>query len=148
MPGGLPGRNDPCPCGSGKKYKKCCMGTDAASRAREQAARPTPDFVGDRGGEDPVDKWSNAARNAIDAGQIDEAEDYSIRLIAKYPEVLDGYELRGLIREKQERWAEAAEAYQQALSAAEAMGPKYVDPEALDYLRGLRDAARARTAGA
>jgi len=22
----LPGRNDPCPCGSGKKYKKCCLG--------------------------------------------------------------------------------------------------------------------------
>ena len=21
----LPGRNDPCPCGSGKKYKKCCL---------------------------------------------------------------------------------------------------------------------------
>jgi preprotein translocase subunit SecA len=21
---GTPGRNDPCPCGSGKKYKKCC----------------------------------------------------------------------------------------------------------------------------
>lgn len=20
-----PGRNEPCPCGSGKKYKKCCM---------------------------------------------------------------------------------------------------------------------------
>ena len=20
-----PGRNDPCPCGSGKKYKKCCI---------------------------------------------------------------------------------------------------------------------------
>ena len=23
------GRNDPCPCGSGKKYKKCCLGKDA-----------------------------------------------------------------------------------------------------------------------
>lgn len=23
--GKRPGRNDPCPCGSGKKYKKCCM---------------------------------------------------------------------------------------------------------------------------
>jgi len=23
------GRNDPCPCGSGKKYKKCCMGKEA-----------------------------------------------------------------------------------------------------------------------
>ncbi len=22
------GRNDPCPCGSGKKYKKCCIGTE------------------------------------------------------------------------------------------------------------------------
>jgi len=21
-----PGRNDPCPCGSGKKYKRCCLG--------------------------------------------------------------------------------------------------------------------------
>lgn len=24
-PGSRIGRNDPCPCGSGKKYKKCCM---------------------------------------------------------------------------------------------------------------------------
>jgi len=24
------GRNDPCPCGSGKKYKKCCLAGDAA----------------------------------------------------------------------------------------------------------------------
>ena len=22
------GRNDPCPCGSGKKYKKCCLPKD------------------------------------------------------------------------------------------------------------------------
>jgi hypothetical protein len=22
------GRNDPCPCGSGKKYKRCCLGTE------------------------------------------------------------------------------------------------------------------------
>jgi tetratricopeptide (TPR) repeat protein len=24
-----PGRNDPCPCGSGKKYKHCCLGSDS-----------------------------------------------------------------------------------------------------------------------
>ena len=23
------GRNDPCPCGSGKKFKKCCLGRPA-----------------------------------------------------------------------------------------------------------------------
>jgi len=26
------GRNDPCPCGSGKKYKNCCLGRDRTSR--------------------------------------------------------------------------------------------------------------------
>jgi len=26
------GRNDPCPCGSGKKYKKCCMAKDEAKQ--------------------------------------------------------------------------------------------------------------------
>jgi preprotein translocase subunit SecA len=28
------GRNDPCPCGSGKKYKNCCMRNDAGSNAQ------------------------------------------------------------------------------------------------------------------
>ncbi|GEM_PF-6177802 len=27
VPGSTPGRNDPCPCGSGLKYKKCCLQT-------------------------------------------------------------------------------------------------------------------------
>jgi preprotein translocase subunit SecA len=26
--GQAPGRNDPCPCGSGKKFKQCCMKKD------------------------------------------------------------------------------------------------------------------------
>lgn len=40
-----PGRNDPCPCGSGKKYKQCHMASDhsqsaaRADEAREQRAR-------------------------------------------------------------------------------------------------------------
>lgn len=29
---GMPGRNDPCRCGSGKKYKKCCSGSDLDQR--------------------------------------------------------------------------------------------------------------------
>ncbi len=27
------GRNDPCPCGSGKKYKHCCYAKDSVKRA-------------------------------------------------------------------------------------------------------------------
>jgi len=33
------GRNDPCPCGSGKKYKKCCLARDEALE-RERKAQP------------------------------------------------------------------------------------------------------------
>lgn len=33
------GRNDPCPCGSGKKYKHCCMWTDEAKGSSARAGR-------------------------------------------------------------------------------------------------------------
>ncbi len=33
-----PGRNDPCHCGSGKKYKQCCLDKDEAA-AREERAK-------------------------------------------------------------------------------------------------------------
>ena len=38
------GRNAPCPCGSGKKYKKCCMGTprDPAARGLAMPSRGGP----------------------------------------------------------------------------------------------------------
>jgi hypothetical protein len=32
------GRNDPCPCGSGKKYKKCHLSEDEAAKHAELAA--------------------------------------------------------------------------------------------------------------
>jgi hypothetical protein len=37
------GRNDSCPCGSGKKYKKCCLATDqAASATAPSPSSPPP----------------------------------------------------------------------------------------------------------
>jgi hypothetical protein len=33
------GRNDPCACGSGKKYKKCCLDQDREKRLAEQNSR-------------------------------------------------------------------------------------------------------------
>ncbi len=29
-----PGRNSPCPCGSGRKYKQCCLGRESELAAR------------------------------------------------------------------------------------------------------------------
>jgi hypothetical protein len=38
------GRNDPCPCGSGRKYKQCCLEKDeaAAREVRAKAAEDAP----------------------------------------------------------------------------------------------------------
>jgi hypothetical protein len=42
----LVGRNDPCPCGSGGKYKKCCLGKDAGPRVVERGGER---FITSRG---------------------------------------------------------------------------------------------------
>ncbi|HLG53819.1 MAG TPA: SEC-C metal-binding domain-containing protein [Vicinamibacterales bacterium] len=44
-----PGRNEPCPCGSGRKYKQCCLGKDEAearvahAKAAADAPEPAPE---------------------------------------------------------------------------------------------------------
>lgn len=35
----LPGRNDPCLCGSGKKYKKCCLADDDKNKELKRAIK-------------------------------------------------------------------------------------------------------------
>ncbi|RPI54116.1 MAG: hypothetical protein EHM55_11790 [Acidobacteria bacterium] len=54
-----PGRNEPCHCGSGRKYKHCCLEKDekkaAAARAKAAAEIPAPA---------PEDAASTKARSA------------------------------------------------------------------------------------
>jgi hypothetical protein len=40
------GRNDPCPCGSGKKYKKCCLGRNPEDDAQRAAVVPSSLIAG------------------------------------------------------------------------------------------------------
>lgn len=43
-----PGRNDPCHCGSGNKYKKCCLAKDeAASKAQLGSAKTRQELTED-----------------------------------------------------------------------------------------------------
>jgi SEC-C motif len=39
------GRNDPCPCGSGKKYKKCCLAKDHEASSLQTAVVPPPPSI-------------------------------------------------------------------------------------------------------
>src|SRR5262245_21479298 len=49
-------RNDPCPCGSGKKYKHCCLRKDVESRP----PRPAPTITDIHG--NPKKRDSNARK--------------------------------------------------------------------------------------
>jgi len=40
----LPGRNDPCPCGSGQKFKKCSYGCFEAQEILERNPRARIDW--------------------------------------------------------------------------------------------------------
>jgi hypothetical protein len=96
------GRNQPCPCGSGKKYKNCCLATDetAAASAREEQRRnaPPPTTHGpgpawrlplDEGNR--LDELSNDAVDLIHAGKLDEAERLCHRLLDDFPDLPDGH---------------------------------------------------------
>lgn len=66
------GRNDPCPCGSGKKYKHCCLEKDEhlARRTNGNAAPPAMDpGMGSTGnsGDESIGKESAPFDNPIDA---------------------------------------------------------------------------------
>ena len=72
------GRNQQCPCGSGKKYKTCCLRKDEeAQRQSERAAlppagRPSRDS-GENDGLELLDSRSNRVIDLIDEGRLDEA---------------------------------------------------------------------------
>ena len=57
------GRNDPCPCGSGKKYKKCHLEKDETDnrKAREKAALNAAKVMAANAEKEPEKKESAAA---------------------------------------------------------------------------------------
>jgi len=57
---GKPGRNELCPCGSGKKYKHCCSLRDQVRRLEQSAERPKVTL------ESEVKKIKEAALNKKD----------------------------------------------------------------------------------
>jgi hypothetical protein len=44
--GPKPGRNAPCPCGSGRKYKKCCLARDRERSSQERSREEVDDLDG------------------------------------------------------------------------------------------------------
>jgi len=106
------GRNQPCPCGSGKKYKRCCLARDAA-RASETLRTLAADTAWDE--DDDLDAVSNAVVDLIRAGRLDEAEAAARDLLVRYPEVVDGLERLAMVYEARGDRKRAADYYRQAV---------------------------------
>ncbi len=66
------GRNDPCPCGSGKKYKKCCMEKERVEEREEKKIIPAPSPTRQK-------TWADFEHlkvyDSIDDDEFDEDED-------------------------------------------------------------------------
>ena len=81
------GRNDPCPCGSGKKYKRCCFGLhQAASRERTRLIDepvPVEQFEAEV---DELCTLSNRVGDLIRAGDLDDAEQVGRELLRRFPD--------------------------------------------------------------
>lgn len=65
------GRNDPCPCGSGLKYKKCCL--------KDRQKKETE-----------ITEKLNTAELSVDTQEENEQEDYEVEPKMEYEDVSDG----------------------------------------------------------
>lgn len=131
------GRNDPCPCGSGKKYKACCLTNDAAAErerlATEQSKRDeraaarrlrmqefeaaiAAQIAGAEDDEDDeLTTASNAAVALVRASKLDEAETAARDLLLHYPDVPDGWDRLGMVHEARGEHGQAADCYRKVL---------------------------------
>ena len=144
-----PGRNDPCPCGSGKKYKRCCLERDQvamlaplnakraelkAERAELKAsaanrrARADEELRATLDEAMELDNASNAVVDLINTGRLDEAEHAARELLVRYPELHDGHDRLGMLYEARGMQREAADSYRQVLDIMRAH-PGDHDPE-------------------
>ena len=116
------GRNDFCPCNSGKKYKKCCLVRDeAAARPAQPAAvaarRPSlASYVQEHDERDELTEASNAVVDMVQAGNLDAAEQAAYDLLARFPDVHDGYDRLGMVCEARGDHRQAADYYRRAIN--------------------------------
>lgn len=64
------GRNDPCPCGSGKKYKVCCISKSQTLKKRKFTAKVITATSPKK--HEPIDLMERTFGKAIEAASTEE----------------------------------------------------------------------------
>lgn len=125
------GRNAPCPCGSGKKLKKCCG--DAGPMPRPA---PVP-----RAGlashpwapRQPIDDLLDRYFEAVEADRPDDAEQAAREMLERFPERIDGHERLAEVFAARGDHAVALMHYRSAAAGMTPVEPNY-DPAYVPYL--------------
>jgi len=138
------GRNDRCPCGSGKKYKQCCLAKDEAPERTTFVAAPAADHLPhhhprlckDCNAE--IDDAANAVTALIDAGKFDDAEHAARQMVERWPDLHDGYDCLGMVHQVRGDNRQAVECYRKVVAFAR-QEPDLYDPEFQDFYRTLID---------
>jgi tetratricopeptide (TPR) repeat protein len=106
-------RNALCPCGSGKKYKKCCLLRNEKDDLKlrkileQNHGKAFVEF-------DDLDDLSNSVLDLIDAKKFDEAESVCNELKKRYPDQVDGIERMAMVYEARGEKQKASEYYLQS----------------------------------
>lgn len=130
------GRNAPCPCGSGKKYKRCCLShKKGKGRARPSDVRFIPVFT-------DLDKLSNSVMDLIEENRLDEAEAVSRKLLAEYPDQIDGLERLAQVHEARGEIGKAVAYYHKAADFAKSK-PGF-DQQSVNMYLEFADKAQAK----
>jgi tetratricopeptide (TPR) repeat protein len=139
------GRNEPCPCGSGNKYKRCCLSRDEAAAAEHAAAAQraaVQRFAALAAGfddlNDGLDEASNRVVDLIDAHRLDEAEQAAHDLLRRYPDIVDGLERLAMVYRARGDRPRAAEYYRKAADFLRDH-PEDFDSRTEAYLRAQAD---------
>jgi hypothetical protein len=142
------GRNDRCPCGSGKKYKQCCLAKDeaaaraaqakstapAAARTAEPEPHHHPYFCSDCNA--AIDKAANTVGALINAGKFDAAERAAHMVVERWPDIYDGYDCLAQVFDARGDKHQAAEYYRKVIDCAR-REPSLYDPEFEPYYQDL-----------
>lgn len=144
------GRNDPCHCGSGKKYKRCCLEKDssaasalaqaeaAAAHARRETLLDAIEAQLDPDPYDGLDEATNAVVDLVHAGKLDEAEAAANDLLVRFPQVHDGYDRLGMVAEARGDKKLAAVHYRKILEFAQ-QNADLIDPRLIEGYRKMID---------
>jgi len=131
------GRNDPCPCGSGNKYKRCCLVAPTVTRTAvttsEVASQPAQIELCDC----CVDQLNDRADHVLDellAGHIEEAEALCQTFLRDFPGQAEGLDLLSMIFEERGQRQQALDLLRQASAIAHAHPDEY-DPETRSMMR-------------